>query len=256
MEFRVAIDQLGARVKHKEVADALGVSVASVRQYRLSPGARAHRTPPDGWPGVLAQLARKRGRKLEALAEKLAPKKRRTLTFTSLQIRLMRREAEVRLQDAEILSKATSLASDSDYLLELLAFELLLKATVLIHTRSCDKSHHYLKLFASLPANVKDQLRKRASQVADTPIDMQELERLLAAFERNFVDLRYPFDAYSAWSESDYHGYGELWIELGSPTEEAEFQYYPEELRGLVLALREEVDAYLAQEKGESSDEA
>lgn len=71
MDFRSAIDKLGERVTHEQVASALGVSVASVRQYRLSPDAKAHRTPPLGWQKVLAQLARERGREFNALADEL-----------------------------------------------------------------------------------------------------------------------------------------------------------------------------------------
>jgi hypothetical protein len=71
MTFREAIDRLGDRVTHEQVADGLGVSIASVRQYRLSPEATAHRTPPAGWRRVLARLARERGDELRALAEEL-----------------------------------------------------------------------------------------------------------------------------------------------------------------------------------------
>ena len=59
------------RVTHEEEAAALGVSVASVRQYRLSPGAKAHRTPPANWPRVLSDLARRRGKELLELGDAL-----------------------------------------------------------------------------------------------------------------------------------------------------------------------------------------
>lgn len=71
MTFRDAIDRLGARITHEEVAEALGVSVASVRQYRLSPEAQAHRSAPAGWQKALARLARERGKELKALADQL-----------------------------------------------------------------------------------------------------------------------------------------------------------------------------------------
>ncbi len=71
MDFRDAVDRLGERVTHEEVAAALGVSVASVRQYRLATGAKARRTPPVGWQRALARLARQRGRELKALVEEL-----------------------------------------------------------------------------------------------------------------------------------------------------------------------------------------
>jgi hypothetical protein len=71
MNFRNAVDRLGERVTHEEVAHALGVSVASVRQYRLSAKAKAHRTPPDTWPKVLARLAKERISELKALTDEL-----------------------------------------------------------------------------------------------------------------------------------------------------------------------------------------
>jgi len=71
MDFQDAIDRLGERVTHEQVARALGVSVASVRQYRLSPKAKAHRTPPEAWQKVLTRLAKERSRELKALADDL-----------------------------------------------------------------------------------------------------------------------------------------------------------------------------------------
>lgn len=71
MNFREAIDRLGERVTHEQVARALGVSVASVRQYRLPPDANAHRTAPSGWAEVLARLVRNRMHELGELADKL-----------------------------------------------------------------------------------------------------------------------------------------------------------------------------------------
>jgi hypothetical protein len=71
MEFRDAIDRLGERITHEQAARALGVSVASVRQYRLSPEANAHRSAPDGWARVLARLAKNRIRELTELANEL-----------------------------------------------------------------------------------------------------------------------------------------------------------------------------------------
>jgi hypothetical protein len=71
MDFREAIDRLGERVTHEQAARALGVSVASVRQYRLPPEANAHRSAPSGWPKVLARLARDRIRELSELADEL-----------------------------------------------------------------------------------------------------------------------------------------------------------------------------------------
>ena len=71
MSIRDAIDELGRRVTHEEIAAALGVSVASVRQYRLATDAKAHRSPPRAWKRVLAALARERANELATLADEL-----------------------------------------------------------------------------------------------------------------------------------------------------------------------------------------
>lgn len=54
-----------------EIADALGVSEASVRQARLEESAKAHRKPPDGWETKVAKLARQKAERLARLAERL-----------------------------------------------------------------------------------------------------------------------------------------------------------------------------------------
>lgn len=71
MNFKQATDGLFARVSHEDLAGALGVSIASIRQARLAEKALAHRSPPQAWEKVVAQLARNRARRLERLAARL-----------------------------------------------------------------------------------------------------------------------------------------------------------------------------------------
>ena len=163
-----------------------------------------------------------------------------------LQIKLMHKEAMSRFHDAGILSKNITRASDSNYLLELLAFELLLKALVLIHTGRFAENHNYQQLFESLPSSVRDHLMASATRWSQKTLSKPELQKLLVLYRNNFVRLRYPFEAYKKMNESEYLEYGNLWVELGAPGEEAEFRYYPEELYGLIKALQEEVEKYLA----------
>lgn len=69
MNFKKATDALFGRVDHKDLAKALGVSVALIRQARLAPGAKAHRSPPEGWEKAVLKLTEaqeKRFRRLEA----------------------------------------------------------------------------------------------------------------------------------------------------------------------------------------------
>ncbi len=55
MSFKEATDVLFDQADHSDLAKVLGVSVATIRQARLNPSAKAHRTPPKDWPyAVLA----------------------------------------------------------------------------------------------------------------------------------------------------------------------------------------------------------
>lgn len=71
MEFRKITDTLFERVTHDDLAAALGVSVASIRQARLDGESLAHRTPPDGWEKAVLRLAEKQARHYQSLADRL-----------------------------------------------------------------------------------------------------------------------------------------------------------------------------------------
>lgn len=57
MDFKKATDALFARVDHEDLAKHLGVSVASIRQARLRPGAIAHRAAPEKWRDAVIRIA-------------------------------------------------------------------------------------------------------------------------------------------------------------------------------------------------------
>lgn len=59
-DFRKATDELLSGITHDELAQALGVSVATVRQARLAETAKAHRSPPEGWQAGVLLLAKER----------------------------------------------------------------------------------------------------------------------------------------------------------------------------------------------------
>jgi hypothetical protein len=71
MDFKKATDELLAPISHQELADALGVSIPSVRQARLDGAAKAHRKPPEGWERVIKRMAEKKAQHFQRLAEKL-----------------------------------------------------------------------------------------------------------------------------------------------------------------------------------------
>ena len=71
MDFREATDGLFAKVDHQDLARALGVSVASIRQARLKPEAQAHRTAPEDWEAAVIRLAEERAGHYRRLIEQL-----------------------------------------------------------------------------------------------------------------------------------------------------------------------------------------
>jgi hypothetical protein len=71
MDFVEATDVLFSHVRQEELAEAMGISVASIRQARLRRDAKGYRTPPAGWEKAVAKLAAQHGKELLALAKKL-----------------------------------------------------------------------------------------------------------------------------------------------------------------------------------------
>jgi hypothetical protein len=60
MNFKEATDGLFDRISHEELAEALGVSVASIRQARLPEAAKAYRHPPAGWQDKVIRMSERR----------------------------------------------------------------------------------------------------------------------------------------------------------------------------------------------------
>ena len=75
-DFKEATDDLLATYTHNELAQALSVSVATIRQARLEGHAKAHRSPPDGWEGVVSALAKRRAKRLLRLVVRLQKAKK------------------------------------------------------------------------------------------------------------------------------------------------------------------------------------
>lgn len=78
MNFRKATNKVCAKVGHAELADALGVSLQTVRQARLKNGSPARRSPPADWEHALIRIAEKQVWHYRQLIEEL-----RTLSETS-----------------------------------------------------------------------------------------------------------------------------------------------------------------------------
>lgn len=71
MDFREATDQVAGCITHMQIAEAMSVSIQSIRQARMAVDATSFRNPPPGWEMALVDLARARARQLLAYADTL-----------------------------------------------------------------------------------------------------------------------------------------------------------------------------------------
>lgn len=147
-----------------------------------------------------------------------------------------------RLQDADLLSGLSGVeeTSNSDYLLRLLALELLLKCLCLVS--GCEEKkvhgHNYGVLFKMLPEPTRDELLRLATERLGGPSGLTgDLTQILADLSANFIDLRYPYEKYKDLDERRYIELGDEWIAAGAPLETATFRFHSEELLGLNYAL-------------------
>ena len=158
----------------------------------------------------------------------------------------MYNQAMSMMSDTDMLDQKSVTLSDASYLIKLLAFEILIKCVVLIDTSKYKQNHNYQELFESLSESTRKRTMIQAAHWSGKCIENDDLQKLLAIYESNFVKIRYPFESYKNMTEREYCDYSDLWIELGSPIDEADFQYFPDQLRGLIKALSEQVEEYLA----------
>jgi HEPN domain-containing protein len=155
--------------------------------------------------------------------------------------RLMRESAIVRLRDAEALRGLAmeELSSDSESLLSLLAFELLLKCALAMHGIAPSKNgHRYKELFNQLPENVRAEVLERARTRIGPGSELDSApDKVLSILSNNFIRLRYPHEDYEHVTEAEYKEMGEEWAAIGYPSSVAMQALYPNELFGLTEAL-------------------
>jgi hypothetical protein len=165
--------------------------------------------------------------------------------MNELTIKLMLRESRNRISDASILAQSTKTRSDSAYLLNLLSLEILLKCLLLITTEKLEHGHNYFELFNKLPEEKKENILSSAKNKQGPIANFTDINSKLKIFESNFIKLRYPYEKYTKLTEGEYVARGEEWIKRGAITEEADFQYYPNELYGLQQALIQDIEEWL-----------
>ncbi|RQS26807.1 MULTISPECIES: hypothetical protein [unclassified Burkholderia] len=156
---------------------------------------------------------------------------------------LMYREAFERLDDANALKRVRP-DSNAYYLLELIAFELLLKFVAYTSEpgniqRKRSFRHDYVRLFGALPEPVRDRLLRLAGERTG-PSELVNYVRVFSDWKANFDGLRYPFERYENDTAEEYEERGRRWLADGAQTEDAVFRFHPQELLGMLHALQVE----------------
>ena len=159
--------------------------------------------------------------------------------MNQLRHKLMKEEAETRLNSARILNNCND-RSDSAYLLELLAFELLIKIMVEKDTQTnAPNSHKYDELFTRLSAESQTNVINLACERIGPSKLTTDYVAVLKELGNNFINLRYPYKMYNKLTESEYAERGQEWKDTGNIDSVADYRYHPEELLGLIHATRE-----------------
>jgi len=149
----------------------------------------------------------------------------------------MLRDAEDRLSDASILTESLHTRSDAAPLLRILAFEVLLKCAVITNGGTPPKSHNYLALWQSIPRSAQDAILTVAADRMPGHADLSNLEWLLRNYRFVFERARYFYEFYEGYTLQEQSELGQFWVDLGSPEDEADVQYKPNELTCLIDGL-------------------
>ena len=148
-------------------------------------------------------------------------------------------EALRRLNDADFLAEQfINTQSDSDSILRILGFEILLKCAIFLTGQSPKPIHNYVKLWKALPGKVQQEIEKAAKDRMPGHTDLSDINKLLKSYQTVFEKGRYFYEFYKDYTLEEQKELGEYWIELGAPTEEADLQYYPNELECLIHGLK------------------
>ena len=118
----------------------------------------------------------------------------------SYHARHMYEEAAARLAEADVLASSLATASDSQALLRILAFEVLLKCALVLCGQEPKKSHVYSKLWRGLPSYAQKEILATAQARMPGHTDLSRLDYLLGWYQFIFEKARYHFELYEDYS--------------------------------------------------------
>jgi hypothetical protein len=155
----------------------------------------------------------------------------------------MFQEAQDRLHDADILACSLDTRSDSQAIIRILGFEILLKCALLLSGQEPKNSHNYKNLWLGLPGGVRKKVLQVASARMPGYADLTNLEEKLKWWQFVFERARYHYELYENYTLEEQTELGELWVALGAPNHEAVVQYFPSELQCLISGLTAYVES-------------
>jgi hypothetical protein len=155
----------------------------------------------------------------------------------------MLNEARGRIHDADLLSRNLTRAADSDAFLRILGFEILLKCALVVSGTKPARNHMYVQLWRQLPLHAQASVIAAARARMPGHSDLSNLDNLLNCYQFAFEKARYHYELYEGYSLQEQRELGELWVSLGSPTEEAVVQYHPNELQCLIHGLEQFIES-------------
>lgn len=154
-------------------------------------------------------------------------------------------EAQNRLHDAELLGSSLGIRSDSQAIIRILAFEVLLKSALLITNQEPKSTHNYKNLWRALPGHARKEILAVASQQMPGHADLSNIDKLLLGYQFIFERARYHYELYDDYSLTEQHELGQYWLEIGAPIEEAVVRYYPLELECLIAGMNAYIEKAL-----------
>jgi len=163
-----------------------------------------------------------------------------------IRVRRMLRASERWLANSELHARDVRRESRADYLLDLLAFEILLRATYLVHVGTQRSVHNYVRLFQALPNQIQFEIYRLALRRLGPGADVSDIQGLLSCFSRHFVALRHDYDVLGDLVDDEVARREREWIENGTPLQAADPDYHPVALFGLTEALREHLREWLS----------
>lgn len=116
------------------------------------------------------------------------------------QIQRMFSEALDRINDADILAGSLESQSDSQAIIRILAFEVLLKCALLVGGQKAKANHNYNNHWLRLPGYVQQEIMEVAVHRRCGYADLSNLEKLFKWYQFIFEKARYHYELYENYS--------------------------------------------------------